>query len=97
MVYLGDPADIIVFGLMGLNVILTAALVLIYSINLKKLGSKFTAGLVIFAFAFLVQNTASMYFYKILLISYTGLTTFQLVISGLQLAGLALLLYVTWK
>ena len=97
MVFLGDPADVIVFGLMGLNVVLTAALVLIYSINFKKLGSKFTVGLAVFAFAFLVQNIASMFFYKEILIGYSGLTTFQLFVSGFELVGLVLLLYVTWK
>jgi len=97
MVFLGEIFDIMVFGLMAVNIILTAALVLIYLKNLKKVGSKFTAGLSIFALAFLIQNIASIYFYKVILIGYTGLTTFQLAVSSLQLIGLALLLYVTWK
>ncbi len=97
MVFLGNPVDLIVFGVMGLNVVLTAALVIIYLVNFRKLGSKFTAGLAVFGLAFLVQNIASMYFYKAILIGYTGLTTFQMAVSGLQLVGLILLLYVTWK
>lgn len=97
MVYLGSIVDVAVFIIMGLNVILTAALVMIYARNMKKVGSKFTAGLGIFALAFLIQNIASMYFYKIILLGYTGLTTFQVAVSGLQLIGLVLLLYVTWK
>ncbi len=97
MVFLGDPVDLIVFGIMGLNVILTAILVLIYSKNFRKLRSKFTAGLLLFALAFLIQNIASIVFYKSVLILYNGLTTFQMAVSGLQLVGLILLLYVTWK
>ena len=97
MVFLGDPVDMIVFGVMSLNVVLTAVLVLIYMKNFKKIGSKFTIGLSIFALAFLIQNIASIYFYKAVLIGYNGLTTFQMAVSGLQLVGLALLLYVTWK
>ena len=97
MVFLGDIVDITVFGIMGINIILTAILVVIYIRNLKKVGSKFTAGLSIFALAFLIQNIASVYFYKAILIGYTGLTTFQMAVSGLQLIGLLLLLYVTWK
>lgn len=97
MVFFGDVVDMIVFGIMSANVILTAILVLIYFKNFKKIGSKFTIGLSIFALAFLIQNIASIYFYKAILIGYTGLTTFQMAVSSLQLVGLILLLYVTWK
>ncbi len=97
MVFLGSIVDTLVFGVMGLNVVLTAVLVLLYLKSYKKVGSKFTIGLSVFAFAFLIQNIASIFFYKSIMIGYSGLTTFQFAVSGLQLVGLVLLLYVTWK
>jgi len=97
MVFFGDIVDMAVFGIMAANVVLTAILVMIYLKNYRKIGSKFTIGLSIFALSFLIQNIASIYFYKAILIGYTGLTTFQMAVSGLQLVGLILLVYVTLK
>ena len=90
--------DMVIFGVLGVNVVLAAILLAIYSRNYKKIGSKFTLGLIVFAAAFLIQNLASIYFYNTLLTEYTlGMTTLQLLVSVLEFFGLTILLYVTWK
>ena len=90
--------DDLVLGLISINIILTALLILVYYKNHKLIKSKMTLGMLFFAAAFLVENILSLYFYSSLLMQgIFGLTTFNLVIKFFEMIGLLVLLYVTWK
>jgi hypothetical protein len=90
--------DDVALGLMALNIILTAMLILVYYKNHKLIKSKMTLGMLFFAAAFLVENTLSLFFYNSLLMQgILFLTTFNLVVKFFEMIGLLILLYVTWK
>ena len=50
-------------GLVLINIVILLFLIFIYIKNLKSIYSKFTIGLFIFAFVFLVENLVAAYFY----------------------------------
>ena len=90
--------DQIVLGLIGINILLTVVLIAIFSRNFKLVKSKITLGMIFFAGAFLLENILSLYFYNSLLLQgITFITTFHLVVKALEMIGLLVLLYVTWK
>ena len=90
--------DDVVLGLMALNIILTAMLILVYYKNHKLIKSKMTLGMLFFAAAFLVENALSLFFYNSLLMQgILFLTTFNLIVKFFEMIGLLILLYVTWK
>jgi len=90
--------DIATLGLIGINVILTIVLVIIYFKNYRTISSKITLGLVLFAIAFLVQSILNFFFYNILLQQgIFGLTTFYLSAGLFQMVALLILVWVTWK
>jgi hypothetical protein len=90
--------DEIVLGVMGLNVLLTAALIIIYYRNHKLIKSKMTLGMLFFAAAFLVENALSFYFYNSLLAQGLDMmTTFNLVVKFFEMIGILILLFVTWE
>lgn len=90
--------DNIILGIIGLNIILAFILLYIYIYNFKSVKSRFTAGLVFFSGAFLMENLLDFYFYSSLIAkSIFGFTTFHFTVNILEFIGLLILLYITWK
>ena len=90
--------DQIALVLIGINIILTILLVIIYVRSYRTISSKVTLGLLFFSLAFLVENIMNFYFYSYLLMqAIFGITLFQLVVNFVEMIALALLLWVTWK
>ena len=90
--------DHLALGFMAVNVLLTVVLIAIYLRNHKVVKSKMTLGMLFFAAAFLIENALSFYFYNTLLATgLHSLTTFNLVLKAIEMAGLLVLLYVTWE
>ena len=90
--------DTLVLGLIGINIILTIVLILVYYKNHKLIRSKMTLGMLFFAAVFLLENIMSFFFYNSLILQgITFLTTFILVIKLLEMIGLLVLLYITLK
>ena len=90
--------DDITMGLIIGNIILTIVLLSIYYKNHRAIRSKLTFGLMFFAIAFLVENLLNLFFYSSLLSqSIFGVTTFHFAVNLLEMVGLLILLYVTWK
>jgi hypothetical protein len=90
--------DQIVLGLSGLNVILSAVLLVIFLRNYKMIKSTLLLGMIFFASAFLLENLLSLYFYNsLLIIGINFITTFHLVVKFFESVGLLFILYVSWK
>ena len=90
--------DVVTLSIIGLNVILTLILIIIYYRNHRLVHSKLTLGLLFFAFAFLVENIVDFYFYNSLVVqSILGFTMIHFLVNLLEMIGLIILLYVTWK
>ena len=90
--------DSVVLGLIGVNILLTAVLMVIYGRNVKMIRSKMTFGMMFFAAAFLAENVLSLYFYNTMLLQGINfVTTFNLVVKFFEMIGLLVLLYVTWE
>lgn len=90
--------DTIILGVIVVNIVLTVLLLLIYYKNQSLVRSKLTMGMLFFAGTFLVENLLNFMFYRSLLQqSITNLTLFQGSVNVLEMAGLLLLLYITWK
>lgn len=90
--------DIITLSIIGLNIVLTLILVLIYYKSHRLVHSKLTLGLLFFAFAFLVENVVDFFFYNSLVVqSILGFTTIHFLVNFLEMIGILILLYVTWK
>lgn len=90
--------DMVTLSIIGLNVILTLILLSIYYKNHRFVRSKMTLGLLFFALAFLVENIVDFYFYNSMVIqSILGFTTIHLLVNALEMVGIVILLYVTWK
>jgi len=91
--------------LMNLTTILTLVstllligLLYVYSKNLKKIKSRFTSGLFIFAAIFLLQNLVSLYFYLTMMGYYVPAVELHVFIfTLLQTIGFAILLKLTWE
>ncbi len=90
--------DTLTLAVIILNIVLTLVLVVIYFRSYRRISSKVTLGLVIFAFAFLPENLFDFYFYNSLLQQgITGITTFHTSVNVFQLVALVILVWVTWK
>jgi len=90
--------DDITLILILINIVLTLVLVYIYSKNYKKISSRYTLGLLFFSIMFLTENLMNFYFYNSLIQqSLTAFTFFHLSVNFIEMIGLALLLYITWK
>ena len=91
--------------LMNITAILTlvstlilAALLYVYSKNLKKIKSNFTVGLLIFALLFLIQNLVSLYYYLTMMNYYTPqVEAHVFILTLLQTIGFIVLLKITWE
>ncbi|MBI3035084.1 hypothetical protein HYY71_02070 [Candidatus Woesearchaeota archaeon] len=91
--------------LMSLTTILTVVSALAlggllhtYIKNLKKIKSKFTIGLLIFALLFLIQNLISLYYYLTMMNYYSPEVEIHVfILTLLQTMGFLVLLKITWE
>lgn len=82
--------------LTGISVLLLLGLLYVYYKNLKKIKSKFTIGLFIFALLFLLQNLVSLYFYLTMMDYYVPQVEIHVFIfSLLQTIAFLILLKIT--
>jgi hypothetical protein len=82
----------------GANILLLCSLLVVYVRNLRKVGSTFTVGLLLFAALLLVQNVVSFYFYATMMPYFAaGLEGYVLTFNALQLGAFVILNYLTWK
>ena len=90
--------DDITLGLIVINIILTIVLLVLYYKSHRLVKSGMTFGLIFFMFAFLLENLLDFFFYNSLVTqSIFGFTTSYFVVNALQMVGLLILLYITWK
>lgn len=90
--------DYLTLGSIVINVILTLILFSVYLKNYKAIKSKYTTGLLFFSIIFLIENVIDFFLYTIILEQQLyGLTTFITSVNILELIGLLLLTYITWK
>ena len=76
------------------NVILLIALIWIYANSFRKIRAQFTVGLLFFTAMFLVQNLITLYsFLSMFMYFASGVMGLVLVITVVQTAGLAALLW----
>ncbi len=82
----------------SINIVLLLGILYIYSKNLLKIKSLFTAGLFIFASLFLIHNLLFVYFAITMMPYYAdGLQMYTLVFNGLQMIAFAILNIITWR
>ncbi len=80
------------------STILLGALLYIYSKNLRKITSKFTIGLLVFAILFLVQNAISLFFYFTMMEYYVPAVQMHVfILTLLQAIAFGILLKITWE
>ena len=90
--------DDITLVMIGVNIVLTLVLLVLYYRSHRLVKSRMTIGLMFFMFAFLLENVLDFFFYNSLVTqSLYGFTTSYFVVNALQMIGLLILLYITWK
>lgn len=90
--------DTVILGIIGINIILTLILVVIYLRNYKAINSKLTLGFAFVVLAFLVQNLANFWFYNSLIAQgITFISAFHFTVNLIQMIGLSILVWITWK
>ncbi|MBI2649697.1 hypothetical protein HYX04_00105 [Candidatus Woesearchaeota archaeon] len=81
-----------------ISVIALGMLLHIYIKNLKKIKSKFTIGLLVFALLFLLQNLVSLYYYLTMMKYYTPeVEVHVFILTLLQTIAFLILLKITWE
>ena len=84
--------------LAGASIAVLIGLLYIYVGNYRRLRSPFSAGLIVFAALFLVENLAAMYFYVAMSEwAGAGVAVPMLALNAAELVGFATLLYVSWR
>ncbi|MBI2647161.1 hypothetical protein HYW99_01675 [Candidatus Woesearchaeota archaeon] len=84
-------------SLTAISTLLLIGLLYVYYKNLKKIKSKFTIGLFVFAVLFLLQNLVSLYFYLTMMYYYAPQVEVHVFIfSLLQTIAFLVLLKITW-
>ena len=91
--------------LMNLTTVLTVisalslgALLHVYLKNLKKIKSKFTIGLLVFALLFLIQSIISLYYYLTMMKYYSPeVEVHVFTLTLLQTIAFLILLKITWE
>ena len=85
-------------ALTGLNIVLILGLLFVYISNVRKMPSVHTAGLLIFAGLFRVQNAVALYFYLTMMPYFAaGLESYALVLAALQTVAFAIMNWITWR
>jgi hypothetical protein len=93
-----EPLMGITASLTALSSLLLIALLTIYAKNLRKVKSKFTIGLVLFALLLLAQNLASLYFYFTMMGYYVPQVTLHVfILTLLQVIAFSILLKISWE
>ena len=78
--------------------ILLLALMLIYYRNYRAMKAKFTLGLLVFALLLFIQNVVGMYYRFTMMDFYSPQATAGVaLIRGIEVAALAVLLYISWE
>ena len=84
--------------LTSISTLLLLGLLYVYYKNLKKIKSKFTIGLFIFAILFLIQNLVSLYFYLTMMDYYASQVEVHVfILTLLQTIAFLILLKITWE
>jgi len=84
--------------LTAISVLILGALLHVYIRNLRKIKSRFTIGLLIFAVLFLAQNLVSLYYFISMMDYYsTEVEIHAFILTLLQVIGFAVLLKITWE
>lgn len=80
------------------SALLLLGMLYVYYKNLKKIKSKFTIGLFIFAILFLIQNIVSLYFYLTMMDYYASqVEAHVFILTLLQTIAFSVLLKITWE
>lgn len=88
----------VITSLSLVNIVLVIGLLYVYLKNFIKMRSFFTAGLLVFAALFLVQNVMAFYFMVTMMPYYaSAVEPFMVVFTMLQLVAFAVLNYITWR
>lgn len=90
-------AEMLGMVLHAVNVVLLLMLLYIYLQNYRKLKTKLTAGLVLFAALFMLQSLMNIY-YDTTMAMYpsTSAETAATIVEAVKAAGFAVLLWVSW-
>ena len=81
-----------------ISIVILIILLSIYFNNLRKIKSKFTIGLLLFALLFLIEKLISIYFYITMMDFYSPqVTPHVFTISIIQSIALLILLKITWE
>ncbi len=84
--------------LAAISTLLLLALLYVYTKNLRKIKSKFTIGLFIFALLFLIQNLVSLFYFITMMDYYSAeVEAHVFILTLLQAIGFAVLLKITWE
>ena len=84
--------------LTSISTLLLLGLLYVYYNNLRKIKSKFTIGLFIFAILFLIQNIVSLYFYLTMMDYYASQVEVHVfILTLLQTIAFLILLKITWE
>ena len=84
--------------LTGFSTLLLSGLLYVYYKNLRKIKSKFTIGLFVFALLFLIQNLVSLYYYLTMMKYYTPeVEVHVFILTLLQTIAFLILLKITWE
>jgi len=85
-------------ALHAINILLTLGLLYIYAQNYRKMKSKYTVGLVMFAFFFFLQSLMGLYF-DTTMAMYKDDVAKQaaMVLEAVKAIGFAVLLKISWE
>ena len=84
--------------LTGFSTLLLSGLLYVYYKNLRKIKSKFTIGLFVFALLFLIQNLVSLYYYLTMMKYYSPeVEVHVFTLTLLQTIAFLILLKITWE
>ena len=82
--------------LTAISILALSCLIHVYIQNLKKIKSKFTIGLLVFALLFLIQNLISLYYYLTMMDYYSPeVEVHVFILTLLQTIGFLILLKIT--
>lgn len=89
-------AEILGAALHVANVLLALALLFIYAQNYRKIKSKYTVGLIVFALFFLLQSAMGLYFDASMVMYYSAQAqAAAMVLEGIKAVALAVLLKIS--
>lgn len=91
-------AELIGMVLHGINIVLTLALLYIYAQNYRKMGSKYTIGLMLFAFVFLVHSALGLYFdSSMAMYSSAQAAQAATALEAIKTISFSVLLWISWE